>query len=192
MWILSLPWVQCIPLLCRHPLWPAALLLPSVSPAWEPLLLPPPAPSTCQMDGPASLFKSLLLDGAFSMLAPPSCWRPRGEAREEGMRSSSHSLGKSHPVWLPWFLGQLVFSASIWIVNPLPPAEEEKQALITSALVGGVWCFINDSVRSATHKTFWEERHLQDGVPRPSASLMIKLKEWCCSECLTDICSPVH
>ena len=155
-----------VPLLCPHPArgcgrrWtPWGLQLCSC-----PLFLPPGNPSlqqrlalSARRMGPASLFKSLLLMVA-SALSP--C-HPTGRREREapsfpsGRAIRSGSLGS----WFCW--------ASIWIVNPLPPVEGEKQALKTSALIGGVCCLMNYSERSAKHTAFWKRRHFQYGALSP-------------------------
>lgn len=50
--------------------------------------------------GPGSLFKSLLPDGSFFIQPHPPSVHTEEEAREEEMRGPSHSLRKSHPLWL--------------------------------------------------------------------------------------------
>lgn len=130
------------------------------------------------MDDPPSLLKRLLLEW-WLLHSSPACppVHPEGEIREEETtRGPCRSLGKSHPIWLVW---QLLSLASVWIVNPLLRVEVGKQALKTSALVGGVWCLMNYSAQTAKHKAFQKERRFQyrslrpPTLPRRKASRMV-------------------
>lgn len=169
----------------------AALLLPCLSNPRAPLGCNNWLHPSARWMSPPSLLKRFSLEW-WLLHSRPACplVHPEGEIREEETtRGPSRSLGKSHPIWLVW---QLLSLAPIWIVNPLLRVEVGKQALKTSALVGGVWCLMNHSAKRAEHKAFQKERRFQYGSLRPLCFPGEKLAEWSSQMWKTDTCSLLH